>query len=46
MTADREALLEVEGVGEVTADRVREVVGSAYPEADTDGEADAAAEES
>jgi Fanconi anemia group M protein len=46
MTADRETLLEVEGVGEVTADRVREVVGSAYPEADTDGEADAAAEES
>jgi Fanconi anemia group M protein len=30
MTADREALLEVSGVGEVTADRIREVVGSEY----------------
>ncbi|MFB6305285.1 MAG: DEAD/DEAH box helicase [Haloferacaceae archaeon] len=30
MTADREALLDVDGVGEVTADRLREVVGSAY----------------
>ncbi|MFB6171448.1 MAG: DEAD/DEAH box helicase [Haloarculaceae archaeon] len=30
MTAERERLLEVEGVGPVTADRVREVVGSDY----------------
>lgn len=30
LTADREALLEVEGVGEVTADRIREVVASTY----------------
>jgi Fanconi anemia group M protein len=30
MTADREALLDVEGVGAVTADRIREVVGSEY----------------
>jgi len=47
MTADRETLLEVEGVGDVTADRLREVVGSAYPgtgdgtppEAPSDGDA-------
>ncbi|MEF8842525.1 MAG: DEAD/DEAH box helicase [Haloarculaceae archaeon] len=37
MTADREALLEVSGVGEVTADRIREVVGSAYADQDADG---------
>jgi len=30
LTADRDALLEVSGVGEVTADRIREVVGSDY----------------
>ena len=30
MRADAEALLEVEGVGAVTAERIREVVGSAY----------------
>jgi Fanconi anemia group M protein len=30
MTADREALLEVDGIGQVTADRIREVVGSDY----------------
>ena len=30
MTADREQLAEVEGVGEVTADRIREVTGSDY----------------
>jgi Fanconi anemia group M protein len=30
MTADREDLMEAEGVGEVTADRIREVVGSRY----------------
>jgi Fanconi anemia group M protein len=30
MTAEMDALLEVEGVGEVTAERVREVVGSGY----------------
>ncbi len=30
LTADREALLAVEGVGEVTADRIREVVASPY----------------
>jgi Fanconi anemia group M protein len=30
LTADEEALLETEGVGEVTADRIREVVGSEY----------------
>ena len=35
MTADREALLEVSGVGEVTADRIREVVGSEYADRDT-----------
>jgi Fanconi anemia group M protein len=57
MTADREALLEVEGVGEVTADRIREVVGSAYPgagasegdpaaDADTDTDAGAGDDES
>ncbi len=32
MTARKEDLLDVEGVGEVTADRVREVVGSDYAE--------------
>jgi len=37
-TADREALLEVPGVGEVTADRIREVVGSEYADRDTDGD--------
>ncbi len=36
MTADREALLEVSGVGEVTADRIREVVGSEYADRDAD----------
>ncbi len=36
MSADRDALLEVEGVGEVTADRIREVVGTAYPNAESD----------
>jgi Fanconi anemia group M protein len=30
MTASREELLDVEGVGTVTADRIREVVGSEY----------------
>jgi len=30
MTADREALLEVDGVGEVTADRLRDVIASEY----------------
>ncbi|MFB6133814.1 MAG: DEAD/DEAH box helicase [Halanaeroarchaeum sp.] len=30
LTADREALMDVEGVGSVTADRIREVVGSTY----------------
>ncbi|MEF8855995.1 MAG: helix-hairpin-helix domain-containing protein, partial [Haloplanus sp.] len=30
MNAREEDLLEVEGVGEVTADRIREVVGSEY----------------
>ena len=30
MTADREALMEAEGVGEVTAERIREVTGSEY----------------
>ncbi|MFB6104546.1 MAG: DEAD/DEAH box helicase [Halobacteriaceae archaeon] len=30
LTADRETLLEVSGIGEVTADRIREVVGSDY----------------
>jgi Fanconi anemia group M protein len=30
MTASREELLDVEGVGSVTADRIREVVGSEY----------------
>ena len=34
MRADREALLEVSGVGEVTADRIREVVGSEYADQD------------
>ncbi|WP_277554420.1 DEAD/DEAH box helicase [Halobaculum limi] len=32
MTAREEDLLEVSGVGQVTADRIREVVGSDYPE--------------
>ncbi|HMB51657.1 MAG TPA: ERCC4 domain-containing protein, partial [Natronoarchaeum rubrum] len=32
MTARKEDLLEAEGVGEVTADRIREVVGSEYEE--------------
>ncbi|MFC6615952.1 helix-hairpin-helix domain-containing protein [Halopenitus salinus] len=30
MTAEREDLLAVDGVGEVTADRIREVVASEY----------------
>jgi Fanconi anemia group M protein len=30
MTAREEDLLEVQGVGQVTADRIREVVGSDY----------------
>jgi Fanconi anemia group M protein len=30
MTARKEDLLDVQGVGEVTADRIREVVGSDY----------------
>jgi Fanconi anemia group M protein len=30
MTADEEALLEVEGVGQVTAERIRDVVGTEY----------------
>ena len=30
MTADHERLTEIEGVGEVTADRIREVVGGSY----------------
>jgi Fanconi anemia group M protein len=30
MTADHERLTEVDGVGEVTADRIREVVGGSY----------------
>ena len=30
MTADREDLLDVSGIGEVTADRIREVVGADY----------------
>jgi hypothetical protein len=34
LTADKEALLEVDGVGEVTADRVREVVGGDYSPAE------------
>jgi Fanconi anemia group M protein len=34
MTADEEELLEVDGVGEVTAGRLREVTGSEYPGAD------------
>ena len=33
MTADEEALLEVDGVGEVTAERVREVAASDYANA-------------
>ncbi|SHH12735.1 DEAD/DEAH box helicase [Halobaculum gomorrense] len=32
MTAREEDLLEVRGVGEVTAERIREVIGSEYPE--------------
>jgi Fanconi anemia group M protein len=32
MTARRDDLTEVSGVGEVTADRMREVIGSEYPE--------------
>ena len=30
LTAEKEALLEVEGVGDVTASRIREVIGSDY----------------
>jgi Fanconi anemia group M protein len=30
MTADEEELLDVEGVGSVTAERIREVVGRSY----------------
>jgi Fanconi anemia group M protein len=37
MAADREALLDVSGVGEVTADRIREVVGSEYADRDAEG---------
>jgi Fanconi anemia group M protein len=33
LTADREALMAAEGVGEVTAERIREVVASPYPDA-------------
>ncbi|MFB6301889.1 MAG: DEAD/DEAH box helicase [Haloferacaceae archaeon] len=41
LTADRGSLLDVEGVGEVTADRIREVVGSDYAaERVTDASAD------
>jgi Fanconi anemia group M protein len=36
MTADQDALCEVDGVGEVTAERIREVAGSDYADA-TDG---------
>jgi Fanconi anemia group M protein len=36
MTADRGALLEVSGVGEVTADRIHEVVGSEYADREAD----------
>jgi ERCC4-related helicase/ERCC4-type nuclease len=32
MTADREQLIAADGVGEVTAERIREVVGSSYAE--------------
>jgi Fanconi anemia group M protein len=32
MTARKDDLMEVSGVGEVTADRMREVIGSEYPE--------------
>ncbi|MFB6080426.1 MAG: DEAD/DEAH box helicase [Haloferacaceae archaeon] len=52
VTADREALLDVDGVGEVTADRIREVVGSTYApgratgdEEDGDGTGDDAGDE-
>jgi Fanconi anemia group M protein len=34
MTADEETLREVDGVGEVTAERIREVVGSDYAGSD------------
>ena len=40
MRADREALLAVSGVGEVTADRIREVVGSEYADRDADEDGD------
>jgi len=33
LTADQEALMEAEGVGEVTAERIREVVANPYPDA-------------
>jgi Fanconi anemia group M protein len=46
VTADREALLGVDGVGEVTADRIREVVGSAYADSDADGAEDEAGNDS
>ena len=39
MTAETEELLDVRGVGEVTAERIREVVGSAYADGET-GEPD------
>jgi Fanconi anemia group M protein len=45
LTADREALLAVDGVGEVTADRIREVVGSDYAAERVDGDAGDAAED-
>ena len=34
MTARRQDLLNVDGVGEVTAERIREVVGSGYDRSD------------
>ncbi len=39
LTAETEELLDVRGVGEVTAERIREVVGSAYADGET-GEPD------
>jgi Fanconi anemia group M protein len=39
MTASREDLLGVSGIGEVTADRIREVAGATYP-GTADGDAD------
>jgi Fanconi anemia group M protein len=40
MTAREEDLLTVDGVGEVTAGRIREVVGSGYQGADTESDVD------